>query len=98
MSPEEKLTAWRFTAFTLNREQGTNFCSTERDILDKYSMLALPGTKLKKTTDKSRVNVTRAANHNIIVNIYKGNITGQEAEGWLQCLKVLQQEGNTRTS
>ena len=75
LSPEEKLTAWTFAAFTLDREQGNRFCIKERDILKKYSMLALP---------TSRVTVTRAANHNKIVNIYKGNIRGQEAEGLMQ--------------
>ena len=84
LSAEEKLTAWRFTSFALDREQGTTCCTKERDILDRYAMLALPGTKMEKTTDKSRITVTRAANHNIIVNIYKGQITGDEAEGWLR--------------
>ena len=45
--------------------------------------MALTGTKKKKTTDKSRITETRAANHNIVTNIYKGKMPGEEAEGWL---------------
>ena len=37
----------------LAHEEGVSECSSEREILDTYTMLALPGTPLEKSTERS---------------------------------------------
>jgi len=52
-TPTERLTSWRFVAMALAREEGVTECSNEREILDTYAMLALPGTPIEKSTERS---------------------------------------------
>lgn len=87
LSGEDKLTAWRFAAYSLEREHGGNMITKEREVLDKYAMLALPGTKLEKVTDGTHTITTRLGNFSILCKIYKGEMTGDEAEGWLSMLE-----------
>ena len=37
-----------FVAMGLAREEGMSECRNERDILDEYAMLALPGTPVER--------------------------------------------------
>ena len=47
-TPTERLTSWMFVAMGLAREEGMSECRNERDILDDYAMLALPGTPVER--------------------------------------------------
>lgn len=82
-TPTEKLTSWRFVAMALVREEGMSECRSERDILDEYAMLALPGTPVEKSTERSWITTTRTANYNILREICLGRLSGEEAKGWL---------------
>jgi hypothetical protein len=52
-TPTERLTSWRFVAMALAREEGMSECRNERNILDEYAMLALPGTHVERSTERS---------------------------------------------
>jgi len=82
-TPTERLTSWRFIAMALAREEGTSECRNERDILDEYAMLALPGTPVERSTERSWTSTTRTANYNILREICLGRLSGEEAKGWL---------------
>jgi hypothetical protein len=47
----ERLVSWRFVAMGLAREDDVSECSNEREILDTYAMLALPGTPVEKSIE-----------------------------------------------
>jgi hypothetical protein len=82
-TPTERLTSWRFIAMALAREEGMSECRNERDILDEYAMLALPGTPVERSTERSWTSTTRTANYNILREICLGRLSGEEAKGWL---------------
>ena len=82
-TPTESLTSWRFVAMVLAREEGMSECRNERDILDEYAMLALPGTHVERSTERSWTSTTRTANYNILREICLGRLSGEEAKGWL---------------
>jgi hypothetical protein len=45
------LISWRFVAMALALEDDVSECSNEREILDTYAMLALPGTPVEKSIE-----------------------------------------------
>ena len=47
----ERLISWRFVAMALAIEDDVSECSNEREILDTYAMLALPGTPVEKSIE-----------------------------------------------
>ena len=67
----------------LVREEGMSECRNERDILDEYAMLALPGTPVERSTERSWTSTTRTTNYNILREICLGRLSGEEAKGWL---------------
>ena len=52
-------------------EEGVTACSNERDTLDTYAMLALPGTRIEKSTERSWTTTTRTGNYNILREIQR---------------------------
>lgn len=87
LSGEERLTSWRFAAMTLERENGATSCTNEGYLLDKYAMLALPGTPVGKTIRKGET-AARTANYKIITSIAAGKLEGKEAEEWVKMFET----------
>ena len=87
MSGEEKLTAWMFTAMSLDFKNGRAPTSNKGELLDRYNMLALPGTLIDKAEHRAIKNI-RLLNYNQLKNIFIGNIQGEEAEQWIKVLEA----------
>ena len=66
VSPKQKMTCWRFAAMVLNREQGVNMITSERDTLDTFFMLALPGTPVQQQPGECPIIQARLANYNVL--------------------------------
>ncbi|CAG2220966.1 unnamed protein product [Mytilus edulis] len=79
LTADQKLTAWRFAAMTLAREHGVDTVKEERDVLDKYAMLALPGTALPNQPGEDLIIKARLANYHLLKDICLGKLEGIEA-------------------
>ena len=79
LTADQKLTAWRFAAMTLAREHGVDTVKEERDVLDKYAMLALPGTALPNQPGEDLIIKARLANYHLLKDICRGKLEGIEA-------------------
>lgn len=82
MNEEEKLTAWTYTAMVLEHRRGTEIISDVGSLLDRYSFLALPGTKLL-LTDKDTKSNLRLLNYNVLRDIATGKMKDNEARPWI---------------
>ena len=90
LSADSRLTAWQFTAMALEFREGVRLITNQQDVLDKYAMLALPGTSLTTciTTPRNGTTQVRLFNYNLVKDIYHGNLREQEAVQWLTAFEA----------
>jgi lambda repressor-like predicted transcriptional regulator len=82
LSADDRLTAWQFAAMSLECNLGVKSVTNKSDLLDKYAMLALPGTSLDMTSHTNGISQERLMNFNILKGIYMGNMNEAEANVW----------------
>ena len=88
MSADDRLTAWQFVAMSLEYNLGVKSVTNKSDLLDKYAMLALPGTSLDMISHTNGISQARLLNFNILKGIYMGNMKEAEANVWLATLEA----------
>ena len=88
LSADDRLTAWQFVAMSLEYNLGVKSVTNKSDLLDKYAMLALPGTSLDMTSHTNGISQARLLNFNILKGIYMGNMKEAEANVWLATLEA----------
>jgi hypothetical protein len=88
MSADDRLTAWQFVAMSLEYKLGVKSVTNKSDLLDKYAMLALPGTSLDMISHTNGISQARLLNFNILKGIYMGNLKEAEANVWLATLEA----------
>ncbi|CAC5404171.1 unnamed protein product [Mytilus coruscus] len=91
LTADQKLTAWRFVAMTLAREHGADTVKEERDVLDKYAMLALPGTAVASQPGEDIIIKARLSNYNLLKEICLGKLVGNEAQELVTMLEAATQ-------
>ena len=82
LSADDRLTAWQFAAMSLECNLGVKSVTNKSDLLDKYAMLALPGTSLDMTSHTNGISQERLMNFNILKGIYMGNMNEAETNVW----------------
>jgi hypothetical protein len=88
LSADDRLTAWQFAAMSVEYNLGVKSVTNKSDLLDKYAMLALPGTSLDMTSHTNGISQARLLNFNILKGIYMGNMKETEANVWLATLEA----------
>lgn len=78
-TPNREANKLEFVAMVLAREEGVAECSNEREILDTYAILALPGTPVEKYTERSWTSTT-TGNYSILREICLGRFSGAETK------------------
>ena len=73
---EEKLTAWTYTAMTLEFSRGGSLVINASDVLDRCAFLALPRTWVP-TADQSNTTKLRLENYNVLRDIEQGKDQGK---------------------
>ncbi|KAK3106610.1 hypothetical protein FSP39_023509 [Pinctada imbricata] len=92
LDEEEKLTAWVSASAFLEAKSGRPLMTNRGNLLDKYSILALPGTLVTKGKSHSYL---RLENFNVIRNIAIGKIVGREAYEYLKIYEEASKARNT---
>ncbi|CAC5419939.1 unnamed protein product [Mytilus coruscus] len=91
LTADQKLTAWRFVAMTLAREHRADTVKKERDVLDKYAMLALPGTAVASQPGEDIIIKARLSNYNLLKEICLRKLVGNEAQELVTMLEAATQ-------